>query len=182
MNADPVFAFQPAKVKETGTGRRGRAGRAELCHLRGHLNPCQKPSCWSHPGASLLRNSLKEIVRFTHSNVLESRQKHPSGVHRKSDKEHHRNTEQRWPQNQPHGRGLRSRLRPDFAQKAIPWRKGWAGWLQALRFSAQHNKPKKGGRADPDWAPNRKASVRGRASPTWQPPENHRVPHRPGCS
>lgn len=44
---------------------------------------------------SLLRNSLKEIIRFVHNNVLENRGKSIlSHFNRKSDKNHNQKTEQ----------------------------------------------------------------------------------------
>lgn len=85
---DTVFAFWSVRIKtKAGGNKTGNcccwsAGKVELC--------CRKQGAWrpaskafftlvtpSKPVMSLLRNSLKEIIRFVHNNVLENREKHP---------------------------------------------------------------------------------------------------------
>lgn len=112
------------------------AGRAELCPRRGGTRQPESNAFMlatpSEPAASLLRNSLKEIIRFMHSNVLANREKHPTqfqpSVREKASPEHRAAPDGK--PAPPAGSGLTS------AQKMHYGRKGVASGFRPLQFSA----------------------------------------------
>lgn len=114
-----------------GTAAMGGLGELSCAPVGGHRATPVQLVTPSEPVASLLRNSLKEKIRFMHSNVLGNRKKHPTQFHSKSEKRHHQNTEQRLTENQPH-----QQLRPDFCAENASRTERLGVWLRPLQFSA----------------------------------------------